>query len=354
MNSFQLRAIRLQVGHEWSPKRVASGEGLTFVVPTRGSGQYRSGRGTQTLLAEGLLVIGAAADGQLTPREGEPLAAVWFSVGLEQIFPLLSAWEMCLLPSVAAGFNQGRLYPAASALAIQCHVQLRDVPPRHGLEQRSRLLGIVAAVLSEAFEEGSATAGRSGRPEAHLREVLDRLSVDDLLLLPVEALAVRFGCSRRHLCRQFQRHFGRSVLALRMEMRLLHACSVLRDPQVKVIHVAEQCGFGNLGFFNMVFRRRFGASPGQWRRRMQGQESEAVRSIALSPDCRFQAGGLCPWSVNGKNGARHPRLLGAGLEAPARFPVFAEGQPRPVTGLSTARDSEVSSSPSQITVQVRI
>jgi AraC-like DNA-binding protein len=332
---------------------VATGEGLTFVLPTRGAGQYSSVHGTHSVLAEGLLVIDAAADGHLTPREGEPVAAAWFSVGLEQIFSLLSAWEMCLLPRLVAGFGQGRLYPAATALAIQCHRQLRDVPQRHGLEQRSRLLGIVAAVLSRAFEEGSATAGCAGRPEAHFREVFDQLSVEDLLRLPVEDLAVRFGCCRRHLCRQFQRHFGCSVLALRMEMRLLQACSLLRDPEVKVIHVAEKCGFGNLGFFNMVFRRRFGASPGQWRQRMQGQESEPVRPIALSPECRFQAGGLCPWSVNGKNGARHPHSLRSGLGILAPSPAIGRGQPGPAVGFGKPDDSQASSS-HRVTLRVTI
>jgi AraC-like DNA-binding protein len=51
-----------------------------------------------------------------------------------------------------------------------------------------------------------------------------------------------------------------------MEMRLLKAISLLRDRDAKVINVAEQCGFNHLGLFNTCFRRRFGTSPGQWRK----------------------------------------------------------------------------------------
>ncbi len=49
-------------------------------------------------------------------------------------------------------------------------------------------------------------------------------------------------------------------------MRLLKAVSLLVDPDAKIIHVAEKCGFNHLGLFNTCFKKRFGSSPGQWRK----------------------------------------------------------------------------------------
>jgi hypothetical protein len=51
-----------------------------------------------------------------------------------------------------------------------------------------------------------------------------------------------------------------------MEMRLVRAAACLRNEHAKVISVAEQCGFHHLGLFNTSFKRRFGTSPGQWRK----------------------------------------------------------------------------------------
>jgi AraC-like DNA-binding protein len=97
-------------------------------------------------------------------------------------------------------------------------------------------------------------------------QVFEKLSASELINLSVGELADRFNCSRRHLNRLFHQHFGVSVAALRMEMRMLKAISLLRDAGVKIIDVAEQCGFNHLGLFNTCFKRRFGTSPGRWRK----------------------------------------------------------------------------------------
>src|SRR2546430_2401773 len=102
----------------------------------------------------------------------------------------------------------------------------------------------------------------------------------------------RFRC-RRHLNRLFHQYFGFSVAALRMEMRLLKDVSLLRDPNIKVINVAEQCGFNHLGLFNTCFKRRFGQTPGHWRKTSapaRGQET-GTRGLAIPPiRSRIEAG----------------------------------------------------------------
>jgi AraC-like DNA-binding protein len=59
-----------------------------------------------------------------------------------------------------------------------------------------------------------------------------------------------------------------------MEIRVLKAASLLRNPDEKVINVAEQCGFNHLGLFNTCFKLRFGVSPGQWRNQAQAVECQ--------------------------------------------------------------------------------
>jgi AraC-like DNA-binding protein len=119
-------------------------------------------------------------------------------------------------------------------------------------------------------------------------------------------LAEKFSCSRRHLNRLFHQHFGISVASLRMEMRLLKAMSLLRDPDAKIINVAEQCGFNHLGLFNTCFKRRFGASPGQWRKSAIEAESKPALKSDDRPACPLHVNGLCPWG--GKNEVSHPAV----------------------------------------------
>ena len=117
-------------------------------------------------------------------------------------------------------------------------------------------------------------------------QVFEELSATELLTLSVGDMAHKFSCSRRHLNRLFHQHFGCSVAALRMEMRLLKALSLLRDPDVKIINVAEQCGFNHLGLFNACFKKRFGNTPGQWRKGASNGEnpgSDWMRGIRRVP-----------------------------------------------------------------------
>ena len=80
---------------------------------------------------------------------------------------------------------------------------------------------------------------------------------------------------------------------MRMEMRLLKAVSLLRDPSAKVINVAEACGFNHLGLFNTCFKKRFGTSPGQWRKRT-AKEDQPPTNEPSEEDCPLRLKGFCP------------------------------------------------------------
>ena len=125
---------------------------------------------------------------------------------------------------------------------------------------------------------------------------LATLSANQLVALSVPELAGKFGCSRRHLNRLFHQHFGVSVAALRIEMRLLKAVALLRNPDAKVVNVAEECGFNHLGLFNTCFKRRFGTSPGQWRKKAVPTEDRRVGLGGAAPNCFPRLNGLCPWT----------------------------------------------------------
>jgi AraC-like DNA-binding protein len=142
-------------------------------------------------------------------------------------------------------------------------------------------------------------------------QVFEKLSTADLLGSSVGELAAKFSCSRRHLNRLFHQHFGVSVAALRMEMRLVKAVSLLRDHNAKVIRVAEECGFNHLGLFNTCFKRRFGTSPGQWRKINAQAKTERTDSpgslIDSSAVCPLRVTGICPWSGKADGGNENQR-----------------------------------------------
>jgi AraC-like DNA-binding protein len=297
-----LRLVRLKPSEKW----IHTANGLAFVFLKDGCGKYASPEVTHHLAAGDALVLSGTQKGEsgLYADEGREMVFWFFAANIEHLFPLFAIDEVCLLQGVAESLKGTRLYVASSPLAGECRRLLADVPPRFGLDHRGQLLRVAAAILSEEFKAAQPNQVGFVRAEKHLVQVFETLSASDLLSLSVGELAGRFSCSKRHLNRLFHQHFGFSVAALRMEMRLLKAASLLRDPDTKVINVAEECGFNHLGLFNTCFKRRFGASPGQWRKTSAQAESQPVQPVNNPVPCPLQPSGLCP--LTGNSDVRKP------------------------------------------------
>jgi AraC-like DNA-binding protein len=285
-----LHLVRLKRSEAWSKKE----RGFSFVLAKSGCGQYVSDSVARSLLPGDVLVTHSADGGKIAVANDEMI--FWsFSVCFEHLSPLFSVGEICLLQNAAENLKGPKLYPAASSLAQECHRLVATAPPSGGFDHRSQVLRVAAAVLSAEFK--NARSQRSGfiRMEDHMIQVFNELSAGELLTLSVGDMAHKFSCSRRHLNRLFHQRFGCSVASLRMELRLLKALSLLRNPDLKIINVAEQCGFNHLGLFNACFKKRFGNTPGQWRK---GPADELVvpGPDVGHPSCPMRSTGLCPWT----------------------------------------------------------
>jgi AraC-like DNA-binding protein len=231
-----------------------------------------------------------------------------FSVCFDNLLPLFACNEIAFLHNVAESFKIAKIHPAKTALASECHRLLALVPAEFGLDHRGQLIRIAATILSEEFKEQRNQKSRYLRTEDHMVEVIERLSSAEVINLSVGEMAGKFSCSRRHLNRLFHLHFGVSVASLKMEMRLLKAVSILRDPDVKVINVAEQCGFNHLGLFNTCFKRRFGLSPGRWRLSNNKPAVAVASEVPGQAHCPMQSNGLCPMNGPIRTNARATRL----------------------------------------------
>ncbi len=300
-----LRLTRLKSAEELDLR----GEALYFAFSKGGVGKLTSTAAPQRLLAGDILVFNGTPGGKLGVFDNKGEFVFWtFSVCFENLLPLFASNEISLLHKITESFKSAKIYSAGSALAVDSQRLLGVVPSQYDLDHRGQLIRIVASILSVEFKEAQTQRGGYAQAEDHMARVFEKLSASDLITLSVGELADRFSCSRRHLNRIFHQHFGVSVAALRMEMRLLKAVSLLRDGNAKIINVAEQCGFNHLGLFNTCFKRRFGSSPGQWRKSAFQVESGLSRKSESKPSCPLHGAGLCP--LDGKLKGASPAIMG--------------------------------------------
>lgn len=89
-----------------------------------------------------------------------------------------------------------------------------------------------------------------------------RTLMDDI---SVPALARSVGLSPSRLSALCRKHLGCAPLQYQQRLRMELACSLLRDPYLRIAEVGRRCGYADPAYFDRVFRRHHGCAPGAWR-----------------------------------------------------------------------------------------
>ena len=83
--------------------------------------------------------------------------------------------------------------------------------------------------------------------------------------LSVAFLAQKLGCSADYLSHLFRTVRGEKLTTYIEELRMLRASELLTKTALSCKEVAWASGYSNQSYFILCFRRRWGASPGEWR-----------------------------------------------------------------------------------------
>ena len=75
----------------------------------------------------------------------------------------------------------------------------------------------------------------------------------------------------------FRKHFNTSIRAKQADLRLDKARQLLAETNQKIVTVATESGYRHLGFFNTTFKKRFGMTPSEWRKK-EGRARAAMAS----------------------------------------------------------------------------
>lgn len=132
---------------------------------------------------------------------------------------------------------------------------------------RSRLRNLTALALGES-RDAAALADMTRLRAKRARQIIDeiRKRFTDPTLSPAE-LGRALGLSARYVNGLLQ-ETGSAFAERVLELRLQKALAMLRErrhDRMKIGDIALACGFGDISYFNRCFRRRFGASPTQYR-----------------------------------------------------------------------------------------
>ncbi|KVH71104.1 AraC family transcriptional regulator [Burkholderia ubonensis] len=86
----------------------------------------------------------------------------------------------------------------------------------------------------------------------------------------VASLGDLSAMSRATYARHFREKAGMSVGAFVTQIRMMHACALLRDTRRGQAEIGQAVGYQSEAAFGKAFREVFGTTPGRWRRAHRG------------------------------------------------------------------------------------
>lgn len=90
-------------------------------------------------------------------------------------------------------------------------------------------------------------------------------------------LAQHFHYSESYLSRLIRCQFGRSFSQLLQSIRLDKSCDLLINTDMKITELCEQIGYDNESYYINIFRKTFGITPLQYRKKYRRQECDPIR-----------------------------------------------------------------------------
>jgi len=263
-HNLAVREFTIPSGGEWLPR--ASGWSLIHV--RQGSGYCLQPQGNQELAAGNLLIVAGFLQGSIRASQLEELSLGSFHIMPERLTGLITLDEQHRLKLPTTSESSLKVLPPDNPVALKARELFAD-KNRRGLLFRLKLLQIFAEFLLEEHRQPEFMEFNTDTSDAmkRLQGFLQELPVSELMEMDFNELAERTRCTSRHLSRIFCKLVGKSFTDKRAELRLEKALELLATSNSKVVQVALDSGYNSLSQFNLMFTRRYGISPGKWRRK---------------------------------------------------------------------------------------
>ncbi len=85
--------------------------------------------------------------------------------------------------------------------------------------------------------------------------------------ITLEDLCRHFAYTKQYLIRVFKKETGKTPIAFMNEIKLNRSINELLNSCKPIFEIAAVCGFEDYNYFSRIFKRQFGMSPGDYRRK---------------------------------------------------------------------------------------
>lgn len=272
-----IKRFTLLPGREWTFHPRA----WSFLQVSSGIGYWMHQRGNHDLETGSVLVLSQNARGTLRASQLGELQLHSFEVHPERLGGLITIVEQSALHDLSIRDQFAVRYFAARAPLSEKFTQLREHSNDSTFSVRCHLLNMFAHAFGEHLSNHTEKTEALADARTRLTRMLGELPLSDLLDLDFRDMVRQMGCTPRHLSRLFRQVVGMSFREKQAQVRLLRAQELLATTQSKVVEVAMDSGYQSLSLFNLMFKRRFGVSPAQYREQVKKPRPEMAENSIL-------------------------------------------------------------------------
>ncbi len=147
---------------------------------------------------------------------------------------------------------------------------------------------LLSGLFVQMLHEVCAQQKEHQRPEtlnAALDYITDNLQNPELSRA---GIARHCGVSVRTLSRLFHEQLALPVAQYVIRLRLEQVCGMLGLPRLSIKEIAARCGFRSAGFLTSQFRRHYGVTPKEYRRKLFARADRNSRGSSVSFSPRFR------------------------------------------------------------------
>lgn len=120
----------------------------------------------------------------------------------------------------------------------------------------------------------------------NLKKVLSYINENYSTPIRLEELASLLNLNAQYFCRYFKENIGKTVTEYINEIRIEKAAEALAETDEKIITIAQDTGFDNVGYFIRRFKREKGVTPSEYRKGSKSQNS-AINQSNISKKTSF-------------------------------------------------------------------
>jgi len=269
-----INEVILRPGSEWTQQA----SGWTFIYVASGAGYWLHQTTCHAVPSGAGVMLPGRMNGSFRASQVDGATFQFFSVNPERLTGLVTLSDQHFFQRAAQEDRfRFRMFLSGDLICDKFRSLRESVTANNNFPLRLKLLELFVESFGEEFGNLKPQTVEFTDARTRLMKILAQTVEADLLGMTVSRFASEMRCTTRHFSRTFHQVVGMSFRDKQAELRLLRARELLATTSSKVLEVALESGFESASLFNLLFKRSFGVTPGEWRKQIRNGEARSKR-----------------------------------------------------------------------------